>query len=241
MTLERKAECLRAAGADCVLVLPTDQQLLSLTAEAFFDEMLVGRLAVRGLVEGPNFRFGRDRRGDVRLLQTLSERAGIDCTVVKPVQAGGGMVSSSLVRQSVSSGDLRSAAEMLGRPHEAVGTVTSGASRGRELGFPTANLSGIKTLLPPDGVYAGQTEIGDHTYAAAIHIGPNSTFGETAQTFEAHLLDFSGDLYGQTLRVELIDKIRDSARFSGRDELIRQVEEDCRRVRELVARAQAGR
>lgn len=241
MTLERKAECLRAAGAGCVLVLPTDEQLLRLTAEAFFDEMLVGRLAVRGLVEGPNFRFGRDRRGDVRLLQTLCERAGIECTVTEPVQTGGGMVSSSLVRQSISSGDLPAATEMLGRPHEAIGIVTRGASRGRELGFPTANLADVGTLLPPDGVYAGRTEAGGRPYAAAIHIGPNSTFGETAWTFEAHLLDFSGDLYGRTLRVELVEKVRDSARFGGRDELIRQVEEDCRRVRALVATARTDR
>jgi len=235
MTLERKADRLREACADRVFVFRTDARLLNLTAEAFFAEMLVGRLGVRGIVEGPNFRFGKDRAGDVGLLERLCAQAGIEFGVVEPVDNDGRMVSSSLIRELVSAGDLPAAAELLGRHHEAVGTVVRGAARGRELGFPTANLEGIATLLPPDGVYAGRTDLDGVFVPAAVHIGPNSTFGETSRAFEAHLLGFSGDLYGRTLRVELIERVRGSVRFDGREALVRQIEADCRRVRELVA------
>lgn len=237
MSLERKAERLAEAGADVVLAVSTDRELLELSAEEFFERVLLGRLTLRGIVEGPNFRFGRDRRGDVELLRRLCERVGIGCSIVEPVRAGGNMVSSSTVRALISAGEVRAAAEMLGRPHEAAGTVVWGAARGRELGFPTANLGGVTTLLPPYGVYAGRTEVDGHAYAAAIHIGPNSTFGETAATFEAHLLDFSGDLYGRTLRLELIDRVRDTVRFEGVEALVRQLRADCDRARELVATA----
>ncbi len=241
MTLDRKSARLHEAGADHVIALPTEERLLQLTAGQFFQDILVGQFALTGLVEGPNFRFGRDRKGDVELLRTLCERAGLGCRVIEPVDADGRIVSSSAVRQRISDGDLLGAAALLGRPHEAIGIVVRGASRGRELGFPTANLTRIETLLPPDGVYAGRVEIDGSRYAAAVHIGLNSTFGETARSFEAHLLDFSGDLYGRTPTVELIDKVRDSVRFDGADELVRQIDRDCRRVRELVATAPAGR
>ncbi|MGC1273021.1 MAG: bifunctional riboflavin kinase/FAD synthetase [Planctomycetaceae bacterium] len=235
MRLGQKATYLEHAGADAVLVLPTDHRLLELSPEAFFQEVLVDRLELRGIVEGPNFRFGRDRRGDVALLQTLCDRSGLSLTVVEPVHAGAGMISSSLIRRDVTDGDLQSAARMLSRPHEVIGTVVRGSDRGDSLGFPTANLSGITTLLPPDGVYAGRVEIDGRPYAAAIHIGPNSTFEETDRRFEAHLLDFDGNLYGLTLRVELIDHVRATVRFDTPRALVEQLEIDCARVRALLA------
>jgi riboflavin kinase/FMN adenylyltransferase len=233
MTLERKAECLRAAGADGVLAIPTDRELLALSAETFFGDILRGRLDIRGVVEGPNFRFGQGRKGDVELLRRLCEQSGLTCAVVPPVEVAGRMVSSSAVRDLILSADLPAAAELLGRPHEAIGVVARGAARGATLGFPTANVGGIATLLPPDGVYAGRTDVDGRLYAAAIHIGPNSTFGETTRTFEAHLLDFSGDLYGRTLRTELLAKVRDTVKFDGPAALVEQLRADCRRVRDL--------
>lgn len=235
MRLEQKAAFLERAGADAVLVFPTDVRLLELSAEAFFQDILVERLQLRGLVEGPNFRFGRDRRGDVCLLQTLCDRSGLSLTVVEPVYDGPGMVSSSLIRRDVTDGELRSAARMLSRPHEVIGTVVRGSNRGESLGFPTANLSGITTLLPPDGVYAGRVMLDGRSFAAAIHIGPNTTFEETDRRFEVHLLDFDGDLYGRTLCVELIERVRATVRFETPRALVEQLAVDCDRVRVLLA------
>lgn len=241
MRLPQKAAWLEAAGADAVVALPTDRALLELSAEEFFHDVLIGRLGVRGLVEGPNFRFGRDRRGDIPLLETLCRRAAIPLTIVAPVEVDGRMVSSSLVRQCVGEGDLPGAARLLGRPHEVLGTVVHGSDRGERLGFPTANLADITTLLPPDGVFAGRVEVDGRLFAAAIHIGSNSTFDETDRRFEAHLLDFSGDLYGRLLRVELLDRVRGSVRFETPDALIEQLRLDCDRVRTLVAAASQHR
>lgn len=241
MRLEQKAAYLEQAGADAVLALPTDRRLLDLEPEAFFEEVLLARLDVSGLVEGPNFRFGRDRRGDAALLQTLCDRAKRSLSVVAPVNVGSEMVSSSRIRQCVSAGDLPSASRMLTRPHEVLGTVVRGSDRGRKLGFPTANLSDIGTLLPPDGVYAGRTEIEQRSFAVAVHIGPNSTFAEDDRRFEAHLLDFDGDLYGRGLRVELIERLRGSVRFDSPQALVEQLQIDCDQVRELLATAPSDR
>lgn len=237
MRLDRKAACLEAAGADCVLALATDRPLLDLSADEFFREVLINQLAVRGLVEGQNFRFGRGREGDVSRLQSLCESSGLQLTIVEPVQIEGRTVSSSLIRQAVVAGELPEAARLLGRPHEVIGIVERGADRGAGLGFPTANLSGTSTLLPPDGVYAARTEVDGCLYVTAVHLGANSTFGEEDRKLEAHLLDFSGDLYGRRLRVELIDKVRETSRFESAAALVEQLQADCRRVRELVATA----
>jgi riboflavin kinase/FMN adenylyltransferase len=235
MLLDRKSQRLKQAGADYVLALRTDAQLLQQSAEEFFSKTLNGALDVRGLVEGPNFRFGKAREGDVQLLQTYCDRAGVPLTVIQPQEFEGCMISSSLVREFVASGELREAATLLGRPHEAIGTVGRGVGRGAKLGFPTANLVGVATLLPPDGVYAGRTRHDGQTFALAVHLGANRTFGEHERNFEAHVLDFKGDLYGNTLRVEFLEKIRESQRFESSESLVAQMTADVERIRGLVA------
>lgn len=233
MTLDDKRDLLRAAGADVVLVLPTTRKLLALSAREFFEQVLLGELEVRGLVEGPNFRFGHGREGDIALLRDLADEAEIRLAVVEPVEEAG-LVSSSRIRKLVEQGNLAEAGRLLGRPHRVRGTVIPGAARGVQLGFPTANLAGIEVLLPPNGVYAGRTIINDQPYATAIHLGPNSTFGEEKTSTEAHLLDFDGDLYGKSLSVEIWDQIRPTMTFANREELISQMHEDCARVRQIV-------
>ncbi len=240
MTLERKSHFLKDCGADAVVALRTEERLLELGAEEFFSSVLLGDLGIRGLVEGPNFRFGRGREGDIALLKTLCERSSVPLTVIRPVETAGEMVSSSLIRELVAAGELRRAATLLGRPHEAVGVVERGAGRGADLGFPTANLTGIATLLPPDGVYAGRTILDENAYAVAVHLGPNRTFRETTRNFEAHLLDFAGDLYGRTLCVELIDRVRESNHFRSPEALVSQMTLDCERIRTLVAESSQG-
>lgn len=237
MTLPRKIGCLEAAGADRVVVLRTDLDLLALSAEQFFEHVLLQDLKVRGLVEGPNFRFGKGREGDVGLLRSLCERAGIPLTVIEPTEIDGQMVSSSLIRERVAAGDLRKAMHCLGRPHEVIGTVGHGAGRGATLGFPTANVTGITTLLPPDGVYAARTTLNGLSHPVAVHVGLNRTFDETNRSFEAHVLDFAGDLYGRELCVELIDRVRETSRFESPAALVAQMMADCERIRALVADA----
>jgi riboflavin kinase/FMN adenylyltransferase len=232
-TLEQKAELLEGGGATCVIAYPTDRKLLQLTPEEFFDAILVAELRAKGIVEGPNFCFGKDRKGDIGALRDLCLRRGVVLDVVEPV-GGETMISSSTIRSLIDEGRMAEAVELLGHPYRLRGEVVSGARRGQMIGFPTANLARIETLLPGDGVYGGIAAIGDRTFAAAINVGPNPTFGENNRKVEAHLIDFAGDLYGRSLDVDLIQRIRDTRRFESREELMRQIARDVAAARALL-------
>ncbi len=233
-TLEQKAELLEHAGITCVIAYPTDKNLLQLTPSEFVDSILVGQLAAKGIVEGPNFCFGKDRKGDIDTLRDLCRDRSILLEVAEPVGGARTMVSSSTIRSRIAAGEIADAVQLLGHPYRMEGTVVSGARRGQQIGFPTANITGIKTLLPTDGVYAGRAVVGGRELAAAVNIGPNPTFHEAARKVEVHLLDYAGDLYGQTLAVDLIARVRDVRKFAGRDELIAQIAKDVANVRDLV-------
>jgi riboflavin kinase / FMN adenylyltransferase len=231
-TLERKAELIEACGVDALIAYPTDQVLLNLTPEGFFQQIIRDRLQAIGLVEGPNFCFGRDRAGDIYTLQQLCDREGLQLTIVEAVPGNGvEMVSSSAIRKAIGEGRIAEAVAMLGHPYRLSGIVESGARRGTGLGFPTANITGVQTLLPPDGVYAGRCEIDTVIYPAALHLGPNPTFAEQTRKLEVHLLDFAGDLYGRTLSVDLIDRVRDTMRFGDANALQQQLQRDIADVR----------
>ncbi len=249
--LSHKLKHFERHGVDTVIVYPTDLALLRLTPAEFFREIVLAEFQTVGLVEGPNFFFGHDRAGNVATLRMLCEASGRELDVVSAVYVRDRMVSSSEIRSLIASGRMADAVEMLGHPYGVAGVVGSGAGRGHTLGFPTANLFEIATLLPPDGVYAGvcsvpsqdcggrslhpppavATSATSATFAAAINLGPNPTFGESARKFEVHLLDFSGDLRGQTLDVELLARIRDTRKFDSVDDLRRQLEQDVAAVR----------
>lgn len=236
-TLDQKARLLAECGVEVVIAYRTDRDLLNLTPGEFFERIVLGELDARGLVEGPNFFFGRDRAGDIPMLRTLCDKAGRSLDVVSPVKVGERLVSSSEIRSLIGTGRLRDAVEMLGHPYHLSGTVARGAGRGRSLGIPTANLQQIETLIPPDGVYAGVARHGESEYPAAVHIGANTTFGEQQRNFEVHLLDFAGDLYGERLEVGLLDRVRDTAKFASGEELKRQLARDLERVREVASAA----
>lgn len=236
-TTERKLELLAECGVDATLVYPTDQPLLDLVPREFFDRIVVGRLAAQGLVEGPNFFFGHNRAGSVDTLREYCRGANLELHVAEPVFVKDVLVSSTEIRRRIALGDVRTAAELLGAPYQVRGTVGEGARRGRTLGFPTANLSGVETVLPRDGVYAGRARLArtsDRWQPAAINVGPNPTFAEHQRKLEVHLLDFSGDLYGRLLDVEFIERLRDTRPFSGPEELKHQLDRDVRRVREVA-------
>jgi riboflavin kinase / FMN adenylyltransferase len=225
-TLADRASLLRDCGVDLVVVLPTTWQLLRLTATEFFEQIVRGRLQATGLVEGPNFCFGRDRGGNVTLLRQLCTQAGLTLDVIEPVTIHEQWVSSSVIRSLLLAGDVDDAVDLLGRPYRLTGRVTAGARRGTGLGFPTANLEGVATVIPGPGVYAGRTEIEGATHAAAIHIGPNPTFGETAPKIEVHVIGYHGDLYDRPLSVDFLRRLRDTRRFDSADDLRQQLAAD---------------
>jgi riboflavin kinase/FMN adenylyltransferase len=230
---DRKVELLREAGATEVGVFRTGPWLLGLTAREFFDRVVVGRFAARGMVEGPNFAFGRDRGGDSALLAAWCAEAGLDFQVIEPSVVDGQLVSSSRVRRALAEGRADEAARLLGRPYRLRGVVAHGAARGAGLGFPTANLEAIETLIPADGVYATLAYLDGQgsPIPSATHIGPNATFGDQERKVETHLIGFNGDLYGRTLEVAVLGRLRESRKFAGLDDLLGQIRADVDQAR----------
>lgn len=218
-TFERRLELLADAGVEDVLALTFDERLAALPAEEFAERMLRG-IGAEVVAAGETFRFGRGREGDLDLL----ERLGFDVRRVPLLER----VSSSRVRELVHAGEIGPAATLLGRPPEVEGIVVRGDGRGRELGFPTANLDVPEGLLvPPDGVYAG----GARGLRAAVSIGTNPHFDGVERRVEAHLLDFDGDLYGERLVVEIWGLLREQRRFDSLEELIAAIDDDIEQVR----------
>ena len=238
-TPARRAELLLALGVDAVLVQPAGTALIGLSAEAFYRDVLRGRLRVAEVVEGPDFRFGAGRTGDVSLLQSLCDGDGVTLAVVKPVAAAGGTVSSSRIRGLVAAGEVAAANELLTAPFRATGMVVAGARRGATLGFPTANLAEIATLVPGAGVYAARAAVHgvDGVHAAAVHVGVNVTFDATVPTVEAHLLGFRGDLYGRSLDVDFLARLRETRRFESVADLTAQLARDVEAAAAVVERA----
>jgi riboflavin kinase/FMN adenylyltransferase len=234
-TLEEKCDRIAACGVDVLIVYSTSRELLALDAREFFERIVCDELQARGLVEGESFCFGRNRGGDVSLLKELCTARQMSLQVVCPVLHDGSVVSSSAIRDAIRAGRLATANAMLGHAYSLTGTVTRGAGRGRELGFPTANLEGVATLIPADGVYAGFANLDGRRLVAAVHIGPNPTFGDDRRKLEVHLVDYRGDLYGRALTVQLLDRIRETRSFPNREAIVQQVQTDIARAIELVA------
>jgi len=229
--LDDRTHWLHDLGIDHVLLLHTTPDLLALRAAEFFQAVLLDRLAVRVVVEGENFGFGRNREGDVHTLTALGNPVGVRVAIVQPVVVGVAPVSSSRIRDALLAGSVEQAADLLGKPYRLHGTVAHGRHRGGRLGFPTANLEHLATLPPGDGVYAGRVFLGNVSWPAAVNVGPNPTFAEEQRKVEAHLLDFTGDLYGQRLRLDLLSRLRETRLFRDAGELREQLQRDVEEVR----------
>lgn len=232
----RRAELLRAAGADRVHVQHFTHAFAALSPEDFIATLL--ERGARALVVGPDFRFGKMRAGDVNLLEQLGQQRGFSVLIEPPVLLDGERVSSSAVREALSAGNVLRATKLLGRVHEMQGKVVVGDRRGRSLGFPTANVAPDSVLPPADGVYAVLVrDLGAHErvlHRGVANLGTRPTFG-AGRSVEVHLFDFEGDLYDRELRVGFVARIRGEQRFSGVEELRRQIEHDCDRARELLS------
>jgi riboflavin kinase / FMN adenylyltransferase len=226
-----RAELLHALGVNHVVNLRPTPELLALSPDAFFQRVLRDSLSARAMVEGDNFRFGHQREGDISTLQRLCDAAQITVTVV-PIPADA--ISSSRIRESLLRGDVRDAADLLGRAYSLTGRVGTGLRRGRTIGFPTANLVEVPTVIPGDGVYAVAVAIDEKKYAGAANIGPNPTFGENERKIEVHVIDYEGDLYGRVLTVTFVDRLRDTRPFGSAAELIAQLRQDVEQARQRV-------
>lgn len=233
-SFDQKTQLLEQAGIDFLVVYPTDLRMLNLSARDFFESVVLGEFNACGMVEGPNFFFGHNREGTVQSLEAFCAQTELQLDIVPPVYVGTRMVSSSVARELLTDGDVQEAASLLGRNYRLTGRVAPGSERGRLIGFPTANLSHIVTLLPKDGVYATIAHVKDGPHVAAVNLGPNPTFGEHRRKLEAHLLDFDGDLYGQPIEIEFVRRIRDTRSFNGADELRQQLDQDIEAIRAVV-------
>jgi len=232
-----RLDLLATLGVDATFVLPFDREISSWSAEEFVARLLVGRLHARRVVVGENFRFGNRALGDVALLTTLgADRYDFDVDAVALVGgggAGGDAVSSTMIRELVAEGDVAAAAAALARPYGLRGIVVRGDGRGRELGFPTANVAVPPGLaVPADGVYAGWLIRADGSrWPAAISVGTNPTFDGVERRVEAYALDADFDLYGETVRIGFTDRLRGQVRFDSVDELVTQMHQDVNAVR----------
>lgn len=237
-TPERRLELLNETGIDWIALIRFDEELSKWPPERFVEEVLAAGLAARWVVVGQGWRFGHKAAGDVELLSKLGERFGFGVTPLGLAQVAGEVASSSRVRKAVGAGDMTLARTLLGRPFDLDGEVIHGASRGADLGFPTANVTpDPKLVRPPIGVYAGRARVGETWYTAAINLGVNPTFGgdpNTPPLVEAYLLDLDDDLYGQTLRVEFWERLRDEKKFDSADALVEQMKLDVEATRHVV-------
>jgi len=237
--LARKVQLLTALGVDAVIAYPTDEAFLRQEPRQFFDQILRGKLNTQALIEGPNFFFGHDRHGNTGLLARYCAEAGMTMDMVPPVEIDGQMVSSSRLRTLIGEGQVELARRMLRQPYRIHGLVIHGAGRGSELGYPTANLANVDTLLPAEGIYAGRAIVDGKFWPAAISLGPNPTFGEGSLKVEIHLVDFRGDLYDRDLEVDFLARLRDIQRFDSIAKLVVQMDRDIDRTRAIAAESTA--
>jgi riboflavin kinase/FMN adenylyltransferase len=243
-TIVRRAELVEQLGVDVFLALPFTLEFSQLPPDEFVHRALIERLHASGVIVGENFRYGHKAAGDVTELQRLGARFGFTAEGVTLLRDGETTLSATYVRSCVQAGDVNAATEALGRPHRVDGIVERGDRRGRELGFPTANLRTEQwTAVPADGVYAGRavrldewgrTGPGPALGVAAISVGTNPTFEVRQRRVEAFVLDFDGDLYGDALGIEFRDRLRGMERYDSVDALVEQMHRDVARTRELV-------
>jgi riboflavin kinase / FMN adenylyltransferase len=235
MTKAQKLEALERAGLHSVAVVRFTRELSRWEPETFVKTVLVDWLHVAEVWVGANFLFGRDRTGNFSLLRTLGQRYGFRAEKIDPVRYKEFVVSSTRARRLVSEGRMDEAGGLLGHPYYIDGEVVEGRRRGREIGFPTANLQTDNELVPPDGVYATTMAVDGVVHAGLTNIGMRPTFGETVRTIETHLLKFDGDLYGKRVRLAFVQRLRDERRFEDVDALRAQIEADRRRAERLFA------
>jgi len=233
--METRISLIRNLGIDVIVVLPFTSELARLTARRFV-QLLKEYLKMRGLIIGPDFALGRDREGDAEKLRLLGREMDFSVEVIPPVVIDGQVVSSSAIRQALTQGDMKKAEKLFGRLFSLNGRVVGGDRRGRTLGFPTANLElKPEQALPSDGVYATIAHVGRELMPSVTSIGVRPTFGSGKRLVETHVIDYEGDLLGQRLTLDLVDKLRDEKRFDTVEKLKSQMGKDVEQARQILS------
>ena len=237
MTLPQRLDALERAGMRAVAVVRFTRELSQWEPETFVRTVLVDWLRVSEVWVGANFLFGHDRSGNFSLLRTLGQRYGFRADKIDPVRYKEFVVSSTRIRRLIAEGRVDEAGALLGHSYALAGTIVEGRRRGRELGFPTANLRTDNELIPPHGVYATTLTVDGIVHAAITNIGVNPTFGDNgATTIETHVLHYNRELYGHRVQLGFVQRLRDERRFDDVDALRAQIEADCRRAERLFTR-----
>ena len=237
-SLDQRQRLFGAAGADAMIVFHFDRALASVTAEDFVTDWLVRRIGAAGVATGEDFTFGKGRGGNVEVLKRLGAAHGLSVDAVAPVLAGDEPVSSSAIREALQAGDCETATRLLTHPFAIEGVVEHGDKRGREIGYPTANISLGKYLRPRFGIYAVRGRLPDgRLLDGAANLGIRPQFDPPKELLEPYFFDFSEDLYGQTIEVELISFLREEAAFGGLDALTAQIGADCEEAKRRLAAA----
>jgi riboflavin kinase / FMN adenylyltransferase len=221
-------------GVDVTINLPFTEDIARMSAKEFIQEIVQRRIAPRRVVVGFNFTFGKGRTGTSEELKKIGESLGFKVEIIPPFQVDGEVVSSTRIRELIARGDIKEANRMLGSNFFMLGRVIHGHARGKDLGFPTANLEITQDLYPNDGVYAATVIVDERRYNGVVNIGTNPTFGDEQLAVEVFLFDYQGDLYGKELQVALVDKLRDEQTFPSAELLVRQIEQDIQRAKEIL-------
>jgi len=232
-TLSQKIRLFEQLGMSATVVCPFNERIYRYTADQFFSEILVAKLAAAHLVEGADFTFGRGRTGSSDLLKRLGREHGVGVSIVAPVIYEGERVSSSRIRNWVQDGDVAKARSLLGRPYGVEGKKVTGIGRGKTLGYPTVNLTVENELLPAKGIYAVQVEINQGMFLGAASLGFNPTFEGDHFSVEVHLLDFQGDVRDEQICVLFYERLREEVKFDREQELIQQMAADVNHVRRI--------
>ena len=229
---ERKLQLIEDSGVDVTIVAPFDRDFARVSAPHFIEEFLVERIRVRAIVVGHDYRFGRNREGDTRLLKEMGKRFGFEVETVAGIEIDGILVSSTAIRKLIKDGDLQRANKLLGRPYEIRGKVIKGRDRGgRILGFPTANIQLGDQISPKFGVYVVEVDVNGTTYGGAANLGVNPTFGDNRVSLEVYILNFNRNIYGKTIVVRFLSRIRDETAFSSPKALKEQIQRDVEMVK----------
>lgn len=232
--IETRIELLKKEGIDIVVPLSFTPELAAMNARQFVG-LLRKHLKMRGLVVGSDFALGSNRGGDTATLESLGREMGFTVTVIPPLVVDGEIVSSTAIRNAMATGDMPKISRLIGRPFSVRGKVITGSGRGREMGFPTANLDvSPGQALPPDGVYAGLARVNGRVYQAMTNIGRCPTFDGHDHTIESYLVDFRGDLYDKELQLDIVTRLRGEIKFENTGELIKQMDEDVRQGKAIL-------
>ncbi len=237
LPLRERFRLLEKEGVDVTVCYSFTKEFSALSAKEFVSDMLVGRLRIKSIFVGPDFFFGRNREGNLNMLEVMGKSYNFETRKVEPALLDGEVISSTAIRMLIEEGMVRKAARFLGDSFSIEGIVKEGERRGRKLGFPTANVDTDWEMLPKRGVYVTWAHLGRERFESITNVGVRPTFDENKLLVETHIIDFKGDLYGKPIRIEFVDRLRDERRFESIDALVAQISRDVKRTKEIFSEA----